>query len=88
MRRQPADRPMGKRHHVYSGLGRMRPASYGGGAARRRLQRIRFRDSTPIEVWMLLIVLIVIILMAPKLAELHDEIHHPRAHQSQKNASP
>jgi hypothetical protein len=62
--------------------------SYGKGAARRRLQRIRFRDNWSTEMWIVVIVLIVIILMAPKLAELHDELHHPRAQSSLKGTLP
>jgi hypothetical protein len=79
---------MGERHHVYSGFGRVRAPSYGKGAARRRLQRIRFRDNWTTEMWILLIALIVIILMAPKLAELNDESHHPRVRSSLNGTLP
>ena len=49
----------------------------------RRLHRIRFRDreNWPIEMWLLVVAMIILAFMAPKLAELHWEFHHPKAHQ-------
>jgi hypothetical protein len=33
--------------------------------------------------WILLIGLIVVALLAPRVAELHEQLHHPRTHQRQ-----
>jgi hypothetical protein len=49
--------------------------SYSKGAERRRLQRIRFRENWSPVMWIVLIIFVVMILMAPKLAELHEEFH-------------
>jgi hypothetical protein len=50
-------------------------------ASQRRLQRIRWRDHWPLRMWLLLIELIFIALMAPQLAELHEEFHRATAHR-------
>jgi hypothetical protein len=50
-------------------------------ASQRRLQRIRWRDHWSLRMWLLLIGLIIIALMAPQLAELHEEFHRPTAHR-------
>jgi hypothetical protein len=78
---------MGKRQ-AYSGFGRVRTASYGTGAARRRLKRIRFRENWSTEMWILVIAAIVTLLLAPKLADLHDESHHRRGLSSLKKPLP
>lgn len=47
--------------------------------SRRRMRRIRMRDDWTIEMWILLLALIVLVFMAPKLARMHEELHHPTA---------
>jgi hypothetical protein len=51
-------------------------------AARRRLERIRFRDTWPLRMWLLLVAMIVVALLAPKLSELHWQLHHPNPHKA------
>jgi len=48
-------------------------------ASLRRIQRLRMRDDWPVEMWILIIALIALGFMAPRLAQLHDEFHHPHA---------
>ncbi|NOT27627.1 MAG: hypothetical protein HOP16_16190 [Acidobacteria bacterium] len=50
-------------------------------ALHRRLRRMRFRDHFPLHMWFLLAALILVGLMFPRLAELHDRMHHPHARQ-------
>jgi hypothetical protein len=71
---------MGTRH-IFRSFGAGAGMSYRERVARRRLQRIRFRNNWPIEMWILVILMIAVIFMAPRLAELHNQLHHPKAHQ-------
>jgi len=71
-----------------SGFGRVRAASYGKGAARRRLQRIRVRDNWTSEMWILVIAAILILLWVQKLAVRHDSVHDVRAHSSLNSRVP
>jgi hypothetical protein len=47
----------------------------------RRLSRMPSRDRWPLHMWFLVAALILVGLMAPRLAELHDRMHHPHGHQ-------
>jgi hypothetical protein len=62
--------------HVYRAFGGGQVGPHWKRAARRRLQRIRFHDNWPIEMWILVIALIMIVFMTPRLIELHYELHH------------
>jgi hypothetical protein len=66
---------------VYRSFGPSRGIASRYRTSQRRLQRIRQRDHWPLRMWILLIGLIIIALMAPQLAELHEEFHRPTAHR-------
>lgn len=50
-------------------------------AARRRLRRIRLRDTWPLRMWLLLIAVILAVLLAPRVIDLHRHIHHRHGSQ-------
>jgi hypothetical protein len=55
--------------------------SHGSRRARtaRRLRRIGPLDRWPVEMWIVVIAMIALVLLAPRMAELHHEMHHPKA---------
>jgi hypothetical protein len=70
-----------KPQRIYRLFDSRRPISSRYRASQRRLHRLRWRGNWPVHMWILLVALIVVVLMAPRVVELHHELHHPKAHQ-------